>query len=502
MLAPVGQAEQTYAAIDLKSFYASVECVERGWDALTTHLVVADATRTEKTICLAVSPALKAHGIGGRPRLFEVVQRVKEENGARRQVHGKALKGEARDARELAAHPEMALGFHIAPPRMALYVEYSTRIYQIYLKYIAPEHIHVYSIDEVFLDLTPYLSVYHTTPEELTARMIREVMRSTGITATAGIGSNLYLAKVAMDILAKHSAPDDTGVRMARLDEKSYRRQLWAHRPLTDFWRVGHGYAEKLKAHGMYTMGDIARRSLSYEDSLYELFGVNAELLIDHAWGWEPCTMADIKAYKPAVHSLSSGQVLDRPYSVAQARLIAREMADQLALDLVDKGLVAEQVTLHVGYDIESLTRPGIDYTGAIKTDHYGRRVPKSAHGSARLPEYSSSSKLITEAVLGIYDREVQPRLLVRRLTLGAHHVIPEGSAPHEPEQLELFDDTAAHVQEKERQAARLNREHKMQKAVLDIRKRFGKNAILKGMNLEEGATTIKRNRQIGGHNA
>ena len=502
MLAPVGQAEQTYAAIDLKSFYASVECVERGWDALTTHLVVADATRTEKTICLAVSPALKAHGIGGRPRLFEVVQRVKEENGARRQVHGKALKGEARDARELAAHPEMALGFHIAPPRMALYVEYSTRIYQIYLKYIAPEHIHVYSIDEVFLDLTPYLSVYHTTPEELTARMIREVMRSTGITATAGIGSNLYLAKVAMDILAKHSAPDDTGVRMARLDEKSYRRQLWAHRPLTDFWRVGHGYAEKLKAHGMYTMGDIARRSLSYEDSLYELFGVNAELLIDHAWGWEPCTMADIKAYKPAVHSLSSGQVLDRPYSVAQARLIAREMADLLALDLVDKGLVAEQVTLHVGYDIESLTRPGIDYTGAIKTDHYGRRVPKSAHGSARLPEYSSSSKLITEAVLGIYDREVQPRLLVRRLTLGVHHVIPEGSAPHEPEQLELFVDTAAHVQEKERQAARLNREHKMQKAVLDIRKRFGKNAILKGMNLEEGATTIKRNRQIGGHNA
>ena len=491
-----------YAAIDLKSFYASVECVERGWNALSTHLVVADASRTEKTICLAVSPALKAYGISGRPRLFEVVQRVREVNLARRRAYGRPLAGEATDAGVLAAHPEMALGYCVALPRMALYVEYSTRIYQVYLKYVAPEHIHVYSIDEVFIDLTPYLSVYKTTPEELSARMVRDVAQSTGITATVGIGSNLYLAKVAMDILAKHSEPDEAGVRMARLDEMSYRRRLWTHRPLTDFWRVGHGYAEKLHAHGMYTMGDVARRSLGFEDSLYALFGVNAELLIDHAWGWEPCTMADIKAYKPTVRSLSSGQVLERPYSWEQARLIVREMADQLALELVEKGLVAEQVTLHVGYDIECLTRPDIAYDGPVKVDRYGRRVPKSAHGSARLPAFSSSSSLITEAVLGVFDAEVQPQLLVRRLTLGAQNVMPEGSVPLAPEQLELFTDTAAYVREKEQRAARLEREHKMQKAVVDIRKKFGKNAILKGMNLEDGATTMKRNRQIGGHRA
>ena len=494
------QEARVYAAIDLKSFYASVECAERGLDALHTHLVVADASRTEKTICLAVSPALKAHGLPGRPRLFEVVQKVSEVNRARRHAYGRPLQGEAKDAREWAAHPGMALGYHVVPPRMRLYVEYSTRIFQIYLKYISPEHMHVYSIDEVFMDLTPYLSVYRTTPHELVTRMLRDVVQSTGITATAGLGSNLYLAKVAMDIMAKHAAPNQHGVRIAELDEMSYRRSLWAHRPLTDFWRVGPGYAEKLQAHGMHTMGDVARRSLSYQESLYALFGVNAELLIDHAWGREPCTMADIKAYRPAVHSLSTGQVLEQPYSAAKGRLIAREMADQLALELVDKGLVAEQVSLHVGYDIENMTRPGLRYDGPTKIDRYGRCVPKSAHGSARLPRFTSSARLITEAVSRIYDREVNPDLLVRRVTLAAYHVVPEALATPEPEQLELFADPAVRQEEKRLEAAALQRERKVQQTLLEIKKKFGKNAILKGMNLEEGAMTAKRNKRIGGH--
>lgn len=496
------QAQRVYAAIDLKSFYASVECVERGLDALTTHLVVADSSRTEKTICLAVSPALKAYGISGRPRLFEVVQRVEEVNRTRCRAYRRPLKGVAMDAQELAAHPERALGYYVAPPRMALYVDYSTRIYQIYLKYIAPEHMHVYSIDEVFLDLTPYLSIYHTTPRELTSRIIQEVLRDTGVTATAGLGANLYLAKVAMDILAKHSPPDAAGVRIAELDEMRYRHMLWCHRPITDFWRVGPGYAEKLAAHGMYTMGDIARRSLSFEESLYSLFGVNAELLIDHAWGWEPCTIAEIKAYKPSVHSLSSGQVLERPYPVDKGRLIVREMADLLALDLVDKGLVTNQVSLYVGYDRESLTLPGISYTGPVKTDHYGRRVPKSVHGSCRLPSCTSSAKLIAEALLSIYDKEVHPQLLLRRFNIAVHNIIPESSVISQPEQLELFDDPVERARRRRELAVQLDREHKMQQAVIDIRKKFGKNAILKGMSLQDGATTMKRNRQIGGHSA
>ena len=501
-MTPADQSSRIYAAIDLKSFYASVECAERGWNALTTHLVVADASRTEKTICLAVSPALKAHGLPGRPRLFEVVQKVREINRRRSRCSRCALQGEAMDAEELAAHPERALGYYVVPPRMALYMEYSMRIYQVYLKYVAPEDMHVYSIDEVFIDLTPYLSVYKTNAHELTKRMLRDVVKSTGITATAGLGSNLYLAKVAMDIMAKHCEADADGVRIAELDELSYREKLWAHRPITDFWRVGHGYAEKLAAHGLYTMGDIARRSLSYEESLYGLFGVNAELLIDHAWGWEPCTIADIKAYRPAVNSLSSGQVLQEPYPSDKARLVAREMADQLALELVDKGMVAEQITLHVGYDIDNLSRPDIHYDGPVKVDHYGRRVPKSAHGSRRLPHFSSSSKLITEAVNAIFDAEVNPALLVRRLTIGAQHVVPEGSIQEPPEQLELFSDTAERVRRKTQLRQELEREHKMQRAVIEIKKKFGKNAILKGMNLEQGATMTKRNRQIGGHSA
>ena len=487
-----------YAAIDLKSFYASVECVERGLDALHAHLVVADASRTEKTICLAVSPALKAYGIPGRPRLFEVVARVEEINRMRRADHGKPLRGCAKDAQLLAAHPEMALDYWVTPPRMSLYIEYSTRIYEVYLKYVAPEHIHVYSIDEVFIELTPYLSVYKTTPRELTSRMIRDVLQTTGVTATGGIGSNLYLAKVAMDILSKHSEPDADGVRIAELDEMSYRHRLWCHRPLIDFWRVGHGYARKLHEHGMYTMGDIARRSLSMEDSLYALFGVNAELLIDHAWGWEPCTMEQIKAYRPTANSLSSGQVLHCPYTADLARLVLREMADQLALELVEKGLVAEQVSLSVGYDIENMTRPDIKYDGPVKIDHYGRSVPKSAHGSARLPQLTASGRQITEALLSIYDREVKPQLLVRRLTVGAQNVLPEDQAHSQPRQMELFTDHAAEQEE----LRKLEREHKMQQTMLDIKRKFGKNAILKGLNLQKGATATQRNSRIGGHSA
>ena len=495
-------SERIYAAIDLKSFYASVECVERGWNALTTHLVVADASRTEKTICLAVSPALKAHGVAGRPRLFEVVQQVEAVNRARRTACGRPLRGEARDADTLAAHPCMALGYHVVPPRMALYVDYSTRVYRVYLKYVAPEDVHVYSIDEVFIDLTPYLSVYKIPARELVARMLRDVAQTTGVTATAGLGTNLYLAKVAMDIMAKHARPNADGVRMAELDEMSYREQLWAHRPITDFWRVGAGYAAKLAEHGMYTMGDVARRSLGAEGTLYELFGVNAELLIDHAWGWEPCTMADIKAYRPSVNSLSSGQVLEEPYTADMARLVAREMADQLALELVEKGLVAEQVTLHVGYDVANLARPDLVYSGPVKVDRYGRRVPKSAHGSRRLPRFSSSSRLITQAICSIFDDEVDTALLVRRLTLGACHVVPEGSVDEPPEQLELFTDAAEQVRAGRRMSDELAREHRMQQTLVDIKKRFGKNAILKGMNLSDGATMTKRNRRIGGHSA
>lgn len=493
--------ERNYAAIDLKSFYASVECVERGWDAMHTHMVVADASRTSKTICLAVSPAMKAHGISGRPRLFEVEQRVAEVNRERRLACGRPLAGMAMDARELAQRADAALGYHVVPPRMKLYLDFSTRIYQVYLKYIAPEDIHVYSIDEVFMDLTPYLGVYRTTARELTTRILRDVVETTGITATAGLGCNLYLAKVAMDILAKHAEPDANGVRLAELDVMNYRRRLWAHRPITDFWRVGRGYAEKLAQHGMYTMGDVARRSLSYQESLYALFGVNAELLIDHAWGLEPCTMADIKAYRPATHSLSSGQVLEEPYTAEKGRLIAREMADQLALELVDKGMVAAQVSLHVGYDVENMRLTDYTYEGAVKTDRYGRRVPKSAHGTRTLPHPTSSAKLISEAICAIYDSQVNPNLLVRRLTLGANHVQPKELVDAEPKQGDLFNFYATEqAAQKQREDAELAREHKMQQALLDIRRRFGKNAILKGMNLEQGATTIKRNRQIGGH--
>ncbi len=494
------QGERVYAAIDLKSFYASVECVERGLNALTTHLVVADRTRTAKTICLAVSPALKAYGIPGRPRLFEVVQQVEQVNRARRTAYGRALRGKCTDAHELSAHPERALGYVVAPPRMALYINYSRRIYEVYLRYIAPEDIHVYSIDEVFIDLTDYVKLYRTEASELVSRLVSEVLRSTGITATAGVGTNLYLAKIAMDILAKHAEPDAAGVRIARLDEMSYRKCLWCHRPLTDFWRVGRGYAKKLEEHGMFTMGDVARRSVCDEDSLYRMFGVNAELLIDHAWGCEPCRMRDIKAYHPVTKSLSSGQVLPVPYTAEQARLVAREMADALALGLVKHRWMTDCVELRVGYDVANLSRGVAPYEGPIKIDRYGRRVPKSSHGAQDLPVYTSSAKLIMRAIDEIFTRVVNPQLLIRRLNVVALRVVPEERAPAPLRQALLFEEDT--MEKPPESAEVLNREHRLQQVLVDIKKRFGKNAILKGMNLQEGATARRRNAQIGGHRA
>lgn len=503
--------QKAYLAIDLKSFYASVECMERGLDPMATNLVVADKSRTEKTICLAVSPSLKAYGVSGRARLFEVVQRVEQVNRERQwKAPGRKLTTSSWDDTQVQARPDVALDYLVAPPRMALYMEYSSRIYQVYLKYVAPEDIHVYSIDEVFIDATAYLKTYNLTPKELAVQMILDVQRTVGITAAAGIGTNLYLAKVAMDITAKHIPADENGVRIAELDEMSYRRTLWSHRPLTDFWRVGPGYAKKLEAHGMYTMGDVARCSLGKpgalrnEDLLYKLFGVNAELLIDHAWGWEPCTIAAIKAYKPESNSIGSGQVLQCAYPFEKARIVLREMADQLALDLVEKNLVTKQLVLTVGYDRESLERPEIGYTGEVTTDRYGRSVPKHAHGTENLERYTSSSKRLVDAATALYQRVVNPQLLVRRMYLTATHVLDAQDAPDPAalEQLDLFTDYQAVEQARAKEDAELEREHQRQKAVLEIKKKFGKNAILKGISFTEGATARERNGQIGGHKA
>ncbi len=505
--------ERTYVAIDLKSFYASVECVELGLDPLTTNLVVADSSRTEKTICLAVSPSLKALGIPGRPRLFEVVQRVKEVNGERRRrAPGRRLVGSSVRSTELADSPELEIAYITAKPRMALYMEYSRKIYDIYLKYIAPEDMHVYSVDEVFLDVTDYLATYKMTAHELAITMIRDVLRQTGVTATAGIGTNLYLSKIAMDILAKKMPADPDGVRIAELNEMSYRRLLWNHVPLTDFWRVGRGYAKKLQESGLYTMGDIARCSVGKpndfhnEALLYRLFGVNAELLIDHAWGWEPATIAEIHAYEPRNNSLSSGQVLQCAYPCEKARLIVKEMTDLLVLDLVDKRLVTDQMVLTIGYDVENLMNPEIrkKYHGQVTYDRYGRQVPKHAHGTINLPERTASTRRIMEAVMELFDRIINPDLTVRRVTVTACHVVPEEEKKPKEEytQLDLFTDYGAIEQQQREQEEALAREKRMQQAVLDIKKKYGKNAVVKGMNLQEGGTTIERNNQIGGHKA
>lgn len=497
---------RTYLCIDLKSFYASVECIERGLDAMTTNLVVADSSRTEKTICLAVSPSLKSYGVPGRPRLFEVIQRVKEVNRERQnKVPGKRLVGESYDYNELTEKPELGVSYIIASPRMAYYMKYSTMILEIYLKYIAPEDIHVYSIDEVFIDLTNYLKTYGKTPRELAMTIIRDVLAQTGITATAGIGTNMYLAKVAMDIVAKHKDADKDGVRIAELDEMSYRRELWSHRPLTDFWRVGNGYAKKLEANRLFTMGDIARASLNQygEDKLYKLFGVNAELLIDHAWGWESCTIDDIRKYKPESKSIGSGQVLHCPYEFDKAKLIIKEMTELLSLDLVDKEFVTNQVVLTIGYDIDNL-KGSRRYKGEVVTDFYGRKVPKHAHGTINLGRYTSSSKLIIEAAEELFERIVDKNLLVRRLNVTVNNVIDENLVDKEKfyEQMDIFTDYNKLDENRKKEKEALKKEKSLQKAMLKIKKQFGKNAVLKGMNLEEGATTLDRNSQIGGHKA
>ncbi len=500
------ERQRAYIAIDLKSFYASVECVDRGLDPLTTNLVVADVSRTEKTICLAVSPSLKQWGIAGRARLFEVVQRVREVNNERRRAAGWKMSGKTVNDLELKARPDLELDYIAATPRMAHYMEVSSQVYKTYLKYVAPEDIHVYSIDEVFMDVTAYLGSYKLSAHELAMRMIRDVLSQTGITATAGIGTNMYLAKVAMDIMAKKSPADKDGVRIAELNEMTYRQQLWDYRPITKFWRVGRGIAEKLALYGIDTMGRLARMSLQNEGMLYKLFGVNAELLIDHAWGWEPCTMEAVKAYRPETNSFSQGQVLQSPYDWKKARVVAQEMAEQAALDLVARRLVTDQVVLTVGYDVESLSNPEARnrYDGELSTNYYGKLVPKHAHGSASLRQPTSSSRLITEAVMELFDRIVNKHLLVRRFNLTVCHVVDEASVGSNstPQQLDLFVDYEALARQRQQEQAALSKERRIQEAQLAIKRRFGKNAILKGLNFEDGATAKERNEQIGGHKA
>ena len=503
-------SNKSYIAIDLKSFYASVECIERGLDPLTTNLVVADNSRTEKTICLAVTPSLKSYGISGRPRLFEVVQQVDNINASRfYQLKNKEFTGNSYDKKDLDKNLNLKVDYIVAPPRMAFYMKYSAEIYNIYLKYVSPEDIHVYSIDEVFIDATSYLNVYGLSAKELTQKMILDVLNTTGITATAGIGTNLYLAKVAMDIVAKHIPADEHGVRIAKLDEMSYRKQLWNHKPLIDFWRVGKGYVKQLESVGLYTMGDIARCSLGTEndfyneDLLHKMFGKNAELLIDHAWGYEPCTIADIKKYKPESNSIGSGQVLQNGTDYKTTKLIVREMTESLVLDLVSKNLVTDQIVLTIGYDRENLLDSArmSAYQGEFSVDQYGRKIPKHAHGTINLGEHTSSTSMIVKDVLDLFERIINKNLLVRRLNMSANHVINKNSVMKNTyEQLNLFD--LMNKQECKEEKEFQEKEENIQKAVLNIKNKFGKNAILKGMSLQEGATMRDRNNQIGGHKA
>ena len=497
--------DRTYIAIDLKSFYASVECVERRLDPLTTNLVVADESRTEKTICLAVSPSLKSYGIPGRTRLFEVVQKVREVN-AQRRIHAPSRRfiGKSSNAPELKANPALELDYIVAMPQMARYMEISSQIYGIYLKFVSPDDIHVYSIDEVFIDATQYLRLYNLNAREFAMKLIQEVLRATGVTATAGIGTNLYLCKIAMDIVAKHIPTDKDGVRIAELDEQTYRRELWTHQPLTDFWRIGHGYANKLASIGLRTMGDVARMSVKNEDVLYRMFGINAELLIDHAWGWEPCTIAEIKAYKPESNSISSGQVLQEPYEFEKGRLVAMEMTDQLVLDLVEKRIVTDQLVLTVGYDIMNLSdaERRRAYSGPVSTDHYGRQVPKDAHGSINLDRKTASAKIIVDAMEQLFDRIVDRNLLIRRMYVVANHIVSEDQVTEKAAdaQPDLFTDYEVLAKQEAAEKTELEKEKRLQTAILDIKKKLGKNAVLKGMNLLDGATAKKRNEQIGGH--
>lgn len=496
---------RSYIAIDLKSFYASVECRERGLDPLKTHLVVADASRTEKTICLAVTPSLKAYGISGRARLFEVVSRVKEINRTR-QVNAPShiLTAKSVDAPSLAADPNLELDYIVAPPRMAYYMRYSAKIYEIYLKFVSEDDIFSYSVDEVFIDATPYLKTYGLSARDFALRMVRTVFEETGITATAGIGTNLYLAKIAMDVKAKHMPADKDGVRIAELTEESFKREMWPHKPITDFWRVGRGYATRLAALGAETMGDVARLSLTAPQKLFDQFGVNAELLIDHAWGWECVGIADIKAYSADTHSRMSSQILAEPYKTDKARLVAWEMADSLALELVEKGLVAHGLEVTVGYDVENLTdaKRKSRYRGSVVRDSYGRTLPKPTHGKEMFAVPTSSGKELCDAALRIFNRVADKTLLVRRLALAALDVVPEGSLPKKPAavQSDLFAQIGDSVVCSEQKEQALSRERRMQKAMLLIKERFGKNSLLKAKNFQEGATARERNAQVGGH--
>jgi len=493
------QVQNIYIAIDLKSFYASVECKERGLDPLKTNLVVADNSRTEKTICLAVTPSLKSYGIPGRARLFEVIQKVNEVNSIRKfNAPGHTLNGKSYLYDELKEHPEYEIDYIIAPPQMNKYMKYSTEIYNVYLKYFSPDDIYVYSIDEVFIDVTHYLQTYKMKASTLATKVIQDVFETTGITATCGVGTNLFLAKVAMDIVAKHAKANKFGVRIACLDEDMYKKQLWNHKPITDFWRVGKGISKKLEQNNMFTMGDVARCSINNEDKLFKLFGINAELLIDHAWGYEPCTMQSIKSYVPSTNSISSGQVLHCPYNYEKTKLIIKEMTELLVLDLVDKHLVTNQLVLDIGYDIENLLNSNINYKGEITVDRYGRSVPKHAHGTVNLDHKTSSNKIISDAMMKLYDRIIDKQLLTRRITITANNVINEEQAEknNSIEQLDLF----TNYEEKTVKHENEMKERNLQRSILDIKKKYGKNAILKGMNFEDGGTTRERNEQVGGH--
>lgn len=510
--------DRKYIAIDLKSFYASVECVDRGLDPLNTYLVVADESRTSKTICLAVSPALKSHGVPGRPRLFEVEQIVNEINATRAMnANLKKLSGKSYAMRLVNQRKDIGIKYYIAKPRMARYIEVSKQIYGVYLRYVAPEDIHVYSIDEVFIDATPYLRTYSMTPKELAMKMISDVLDETGITATVGIGTNLYLAKIAMDIVAKHIEANADGVRLAELDELSYRRLLWGHTPITDFWRVGKGYKKRLASVGIHTMGDVARCSLGgrgdfhNEDLLYKLFGVNAELLIDHAWGVEPCRISDIKAYTPSSNSINSGQVLKEPYNFCEARIVVSEMADALSLDMVEKGLLTDGISLTIGYDVENISDPHrrVRYKGEIIKDGYGRLIPKPAHSSCNLGDYTNSSDVIVRTMLGMYDRIVGKDMFIRRITIVANNVLKSRVVADKVrensksvEQISLFDIREDRTKEDSTKNDNSSDEESIAKAMLKIKKKYGKNAILKGTSYQEGATARERNSEIGGHKA
>ena len=496
------EEQHIYASIDLKSFYASVECKERGLDPITTNLVVADNSRTDKTVCLAVTPALKAYGISGRARLYEVIRKVKEINEFRRRACKGKFTGLSYDDIELKKNPSLELDYIVATPRMAYYMKYSMDIYNIYLKYFAPEDIFAYSVDEVFCDITHYLKTYKMTPTELITTVIQDVYKTTGITATAGIGTNMYLAKIAMDIVAKHVEPNKNGVRIATLNEMKYRKLLWNHTPITDFWRVGNGTARRLAKYQIFTMGDVARTSITNEDLLYRLLGINAELLIDHSWGWEPTTIDMVKKYKPMTNSISSGQVLHHPYNYEKTKLIVKEMTELLTLDLVEKNLVTSQLVLTIGYDVDNLKNPVIRnlYKGEVTIDRYGRQVPKHAHGTVNIDHKTSSTKVIMEAVIDLYDRIINKDLLVRKINITANNVVNRNSVKEEKEfeQVDLF----TNYEEINKNKAKEKAETRIQEAMLNIKRRYGKNAIIKGMNLQEGGTTIDRNRQIGGHKA